>query len=556
MVEFSSRIVDNDTRSRRLAGGLRWRYRGSGIDLHLARHETEAEERVRNVLSGPALQLALGPRQQCTAAPGCVPVNLFGPPGSIDAAMLDWIGIDIASEARLVAGQHLAGRVRHSGGAAGRPGRIRPGCRVAARGAGHPPDPRARNQQVVAANNFGGTHGRRDIAELYGELLVPLLAGRPGAELLELQIASRYSDYSDFGRTRNPRLSLRWRPVAQLLIRSTLAQGFRAPTLRELHLTEQQSADFLLDPCAQADRVAELPGCSLASDPTLTQFLTLTGGNPELNAEQSRSFTLGMLWTPQWVPGHLRASVDYYEIEQENVVDSSAQFVVDENARSGRFPDRVVRDASGNIRSVTATNINIGRRSVSGADLRLDWQLPPTRLGVFELAANAAHIRHFRDQLDPAMPAQDRAGTFSDAASEGNGALPHWKANFGIHWTLGGWSARYGLHHVASLDERVPGTERRREIDDWTIHNIQFSHGWLTATAEARVTLGLNNVLDRAAPFSAAAFNDSHDSRTHDLIGRFLYARLSAESLIACAETSDAAGPRVFPPIGTIPETK
>jgi iron complex outermembrane receptor protein len=442
--------------------------------------------------------------------------------------MLDGIGIDIASEARSSLDslsldgfgslfELPAGFVEFAVGAEWR----REELEIR-------PDPRAREQLVVGGNNFGGTRGERDVAEVYGEVLVPLLAGRPGAELLELQIAARYSDYSDFGTTRNPRLSLRWRPVAQLLVRSTWARGFRAPTLRELHLTEQQSADFLTDPCARAGRVAELPGCSRQSDPSLNQFLTLTGGNRELEPEQARSFTLGLLWTPLWVPGHLRASVDYYDIEQENVVDSSAQFVVNENARSERFPDRVLRDASGNITSVTATNINIGRRSVSGADFRVDWQLPATRLGVFEVAVNAAHIRRFRDQLDPTMAARDQAGSFADAASEGNGALPDWKANFGIHWTLGGWGARYGLHHVAALDEQVPGTDRQREIDAWTIHNLQFSHGWLTTTAEARVTLGLNNVLDRAAPFSAAAFNDSHDSRTHDLIGRFLYARISA----------------------------
>jgi iron complex outermembrane receptor protein len=69
---------------------------------------------------------------------------------------------------------------------------------------------------------------------------------------------------------------------------------------------------------------------------------------------------------------------------------------------------------------------------------------------------------------------------------------------------------------------------RRREIDDWLVHDVQLVRrfGLLEGL---RVALGIDNVLDRAAPFSASAFNDNVDGRTHDLRGRYWYARLTQE---------------------------
>ncbi|HSG88851.1 MAG TPA: TonB-dependent receptor [Pseudomonadales bacterium] len=528
IVELPNRTTVNETDTERVVLGLRWRRDGSGMDLHLAHHETDAVEEQTGLLSAPELALALGPEATCRSTPACVPLNLFGPAGSIDRAMLDWIATDISSRAR-------SSLTTFALNAHGSLGALPSGNIEFAVGAEYRdesldivPDPAAIAQETVGGANFGGTDGNRRIGELYGELAIPLLHDRPFARELDLQLATRLSRYSDFGQTQNPRVALRWRPLEDLLLRSAWAEGFRAPTLRELNLTVQQSAAFLVDPCAQPWNVGTLPGCRVQSDPTLTQFLTLTGGNMDLKAEQARSFTLGFLWTPSWVAGDMDLSVDYFDIEQEDVVDASAQFVVNENAATGRFADRVLRDAMGNLTSVTATNLNVGRRDVSGLDITFKWQLPPTRYGVVELAVNAAHIRRFLDQLNPDAKPTDQAGTFVDAASEGNGSLPDWKANLGLSWAWGPWEARYGLYQVSSLDEVVPGLDRQRQIDGWQVHNLQVGYRWLTAVSDTRLALGVKNLTDEAPPFSAAAFNDSFDARTYDLIGRYLYARLSA----------------------------
>ena len=234
----------------------------------------------------------------------------------------------------------------------------------------------------------------------------------------------------------------------------------------------------------------------------------------------------------------LTASVDYYRISQRDVVDANAQFVLNQNARFGRFPERVQRDAQGNLLQVQATPLNIGRREVSGWDIRLDYNANSTRLGVFELALNTSYINSFQDQLNPDTPTQQQAGTFSDEASSGNGSLPHWKASFGLQWQKGAWSGRYGIYYVGELHEQVPESGRERSIDSWTNHNLQISYAFNapgfsfshpgTNGAELEAALGVENLFDAEPPFAASAFNDNFDGRTYSLAGRYVYLRMSA----------------------------
>ncbi|MEE4301323.1 MAG: TonB-dependent receptor [Pseudomonadales bacterium] len=526
--ELPPRTQRNRTETERWVLGLRTSGDVWDIELHAAHHTTRAREDFSNVLFGPALQAGLGSASACAADPDCVPVNLFGPPGSIGSEALDALttrslsrgdselltfALDGATELWTLP----AGNMRFSAGAAWRGEALE-----------ITPDPLGAAQLLVGGLNFGATKGDRSVTEMHTELLVPLLAGLPGAQQLDLQLADRWSRYSDFGHTHNPKLVLRWRPLSSLLLRASWSEGFRSPTLRELYLSTQQSAAFLVDPCATDDAVGRFPGCSVRSDPTLNQFLTFTGGNAALEAEQARNRTLGLHWTPAAVPGEFGVSVDVYDIEEENVVDASAQFIVDENARSGRFSDRVARDAVGNLQSVTATNLNIGRRALAGADLAIDWRAPASVFGLLELALKATHIESFEDQLDPDAGTVERAGTFQDAASEGNGALPDWKLNLGVTWTWGPWETRYGVHHVTGLREEIPLLGRTRTIGAWTRQNVQVGYRWREGV-DGSLAFGVQNIADSAPPFAASAFNDSFDSRTHDLIGRFVYTRLAVE---------------------------
>ena len=89
--------------------------------------------------------------------------------------------------------------------------------------------------EAVSAN------GSRDSKAAFVELSVPLL------ESLELSLAGRYDDYSDFGNTTNPKVALRWAPIDTLALRASWGKGFRAPSLAQVGLGPSQESQFFVD---------------------------------------------------------------------------------------------------------------------------------------------------------------------------------------------------------------------------------------------------------------------------------------------------------------------
>ena len=67
-----------------------------------------------------------------------------------------------------------------------------------------------------------------------------------------------------------------------------------------------------------------------------------------------------------------------------------------------------------------------------------------------------------------------------------------------------------------------------RSINPWVVHDVQIGRRFALFEG-LRVGIGIDNVLDEQAPFAASAFNDNHDGRTHDLRGRYWYAKLTQD---------------------------
>src|SRR5690606_6285763 len=143
------------------------------------------------------------------------------------------------------------------------------------------------------------------------ELNVPILADVAGAKELSLSIASRYSDFDTFGDTTNNKFGLKWRPIDDLLVRATWAEGFRAPTIGDLYGgTSDTFTTGFRDPCDSVYGAAAGSALCLQDVPVdyrqLQQgFVPTTtaaaqtpvpftsGSNPLLQPEFSESKTIG-----------------------------------------------------------------------------------------------------------------------------------------------------------------------------------------------------------------------------------------------------------------------
>lgn len=520
LVEFGPRRFRNHTFTQRYGALVEFASERMEAEFSLSYQRSAAQEQVDHLLRADRLASALDPAIACT--PPCRRIDLLGGPGSLSPDDVAWLRADTVSDglstllraagdASFIAADLPAGQLR-----------IATGVDLRRETIDVDPDRALAAGTIIGAASMGATHGERAIREVYAEALVPLLDDAPWARSLDLSVAARASHYENVGSSYTPKFGLRYRPTDMLLLRAAWGRGFRAPTLQQLVTADEVSFDFLNDPCAGSLPPSELPGCSGAADPTLTQFATVRGGNRALKPERARTSTFGIVFTPS---ADVLLSADYYRIRQRDVVDANAQFVLNQNAFFGRFPDRVLRSPDGNLLRVVARPLNIGRRDVSGWDftLRGGW---PLQGGQLQVALNAATIARYRDKLDPSAPGEDQAGTFSDEASSGNGALPHWKSTASVHWTNDRWRLAWDAYYVGPLRERIPGTDRRRRIDAWLSQDLQLSHAF-PGVDDLEVGVGVENLFDEAPPFAASAFNDGFDGRTYALAGRYFFVRLT-----------------------------
>ncbi|MDA7793941.1 TonB-dependent receptor, partial [Glaciecola sp.] len=127
-----------------------------------------------------------------------------------------------------------------------------------------------------AGNSAGGT---RQVKAAYVEAVFPI------QDNLEVTTAARYDSYNDYGSDVSPKVSVRYNPIDELVLRASYGEGFRAPSLDILTQKDSFSADSIRDPqhCAAVGLVAT---CSDQVDAYVI-------ANPFLESETSTQYALG-----------------------------------------------------------------------------------------------------------------------------------------------------------------------------------------------------------------------------------------------------------------------
>ncbi len=151
---------------------------------------------------------------------------------------------------------------------------------------------------------YPGLPGPRHVKSLYAELLVPIFGPdneMPGFRRLELSAAGRIEDYNQFGRTENPKFSLRWEPAEGIALRGSYGTSFRAPLF-----------DELIGPALSLYSVENVP--DPASPTGQSTVLALFGYAPNIQPEKATTWTAGFDIAPPSLPG-LRASLTYYDVD-------------------------------------------------------------------------------------------------------------------------------------------------------------------------------------------------------------------------------------------------
>ncbi|HET6630032.1 MAG TPA: TonB-dependent receptor, partial [Woeseiaceae bacterium] len=184
-----------------------------------------------------------------------------------------------------------------------------------------------------SVDGIAGENADRSVRSAFAELSVPLLGpSRSDPRQLELSLAGRYDDYSDFGGTFNPQVGLIWTPLEGLTFRGAYSAAFRTPALAELESTTEAFLELAGDPVQGG---APVP------------VLFLQGANPALGPEEADTWSFGVDFRPE-LASWASLSLSWFQIEYDGRVEQPSinadRDVVLE--RAGRFPGLVTRDPS------------------------------------------------------------------------------------------------------------------------------------------------------------------------------------------------------------------
>lgn len=390
------------------------------------------------------------------------------------------------------------------------------------------PGPETQAGNLWGFTSAGITAGDDTVREAFMELEVPLFSDTALADELTFNGSWRYTDYDSYGSDDTYRVTLNWQFIPSLRFRATKGTSFRAPDLYEQFLSNQTGFQPALgnDPCIEygenfdpATNVYQ--NCAsqgLAEDFGSTgsvSIRTITGGNANLLAETSDSWTTGLVIQPEWVGASL--AVNWFEIELKNTVNSpTVGFVLSDCYNSSNFSSpfcsRVSpRDDMGFLTDVDASLLNVGALRSKGVDIDLLYEREFSTFD-FQLDVSATHIEK-----------QDRElfGTFDEFA--GRWGFPKWVARADVRVDYRDWTFFYNIDWIGSTaEEPVANLFCKTDQETYNSASVRYRG------SDWEVIGTVRNMLDNDPPIVSDGCGSESATRVfntipgagYDLIGR------------------------------------
>ena len=272
------------------------------------------------------------------------------------------------------------------------------------------------NPEGFPADN---TKGETAVDEIYGEMLLPLLNDKKGANHLNLELGYRYSDYDLQGGIDTYKALIDWGITETLRFRGGRQLATRAPNIAELFQAKTQSWSVQVqgEPCALNSQVAYGANPAKNANAAQTQALcsaiigsvagtyyspTQQGqinpvvwlpfvdatGNPKVNPEEAKTLTAGFVWSPNTQYEKLNGlnlTIDYYDIKVTDMISVEGAYTVYEKCLSPAsnptysptHPEclKINRNpVNGTATTTTVSYINAAFAQVSGVDVTADWR--------------------------------------------------------------------------------------------------------------------------------------------------------------------------------------
>lgn len=384
---------------------------------------------------------------------------------------------------------------------------------------------------------------RRGVAELF----VPIIGEAnaiPLMQRLDVSLAARYEDYSDFGDTFNPRIGVIWDMVDSLSLRGSWGTAFRAPNLIEM------SANFIGYVGPGGNNAG--PEFGVQGN---TQVLIVGGGNPDLGPEESENITVGFDYKPT---SDLRISATYYRIDYTNKIQAlPIQLFLNSPATGALYRDFITVVANPNPAGCNPANPSTWApeiRAFLPSQARTDGVCLATQV-LDGRWVNAAEVVHDGVDIDIRYSWRNDFGDFNAGASvtrilgieeqvvKGRRTTPDplnrilrpvdLRVRGSLGWSDGPLSANLFVNYTPSYTNDLPLTPEGplgplpqlpvSEVDSWLTADVGVSYTAPSGTGflldGLRVGLNIQNLTDEDPPLVLYG-SSSFDAGNHSLFGR------------------------------------
>ena len=369
------------------------------------------------------------------------------------------------------------------------------------------------------------------------EILVPIF-GRdyqlPFVRALDFNGAFRSVDNSLVGTEQVWSTGLRWQVSDALMLRATRSRNFRAPTLTQLlQPTAVAQTQSGLDPCdirninsgpnpairranCEAEWAANPQYGDLGEWINQAQNFSLaeitSGGNPNLDLELSDTWTFGLIFRPEFVPG-LTLAVDRIQIDIDNGLSAftNTQFMeacYDNPERPAAFCNAFTRlpqaegtTAAGTVVSGRTTTVNAGAIEFRGETYYLDYdfseQLFPADLGQLNLSIEATRVGKLLTSV---------TGTVFTKV-DGTVAQPDLTAKLRLRYSKGPLALSYQAYHLSDAI-RSPGATIENDPAPFQASNTTHAIAGQYDFGSFLVRAGIDNLTDKGPSYPVFSYGD------------------------------------------------
>ncbi len=428
---------------------------------------------------------------------------------------------------------------------------------------------------ALGSQCLSAVQGGYSTKDVYAEAFIPVLAGLPGVQSLNLTIGDRYSSIQTFGSTNNFKFAIEYKPFDDLLLRGTMEDVYRAPSLSELYFSGSDAPLIHSDPCtgytgAPAGSPLALACQNVPTNGTFQNNLVVNNNQAStvvqgsrvagfpVKPEHGKSYDFGFVYSPSYVPG-LSTTFDVWRVNLNDTITTvGLQSLLNLCAAgSTEYCQYIQRQAGGtNAGQLLASTVeptgNLGSINTSGIDWSANYKLPRFSFGQFNVGVNATYLKYYEQVTAPGVAGSvtyQNAGRFLPYGSAQAAAcpdnvgvclFPRWRAQGYADWQQGNWSAQWRLRWISgfsnggaagSIYDTFPNGESGTILHYGSTMYSDVSIGYNIAPINTRVDFGVNNLFDKQPPllYGNNTLNANTDPSDFDLMGRYFWARVTVK---------------------------